>query len=82
MPSVLLIGTLDTKGGEYAFVRDRLHQSGVDTLVLDAGVLGSFSGWPISTTTRSPVRGAAPWPRCARHTTAGTRSPRWRAARP
>ena len=44
MPTVLLIGTLDTKGREYAFVRDRLQQSGVDTIVLDAGVLGDPAG--------------------------------------
>jgi uncharacterized protein (UPF0261 family) len=44
MPTVLLIGTLDTKGREYAFVRDRLHLSGVETLVLDAGVLGDPAG--------------------------------------
>src|SRR5262245_39298376 len=37
--SVLLIGTLDTKGGEYAYVRDLLTRRGVPTLVLDAGVL-------------------------------------------
>ncbi len=37
---VLLIGTLDTKGVEYAFVRDRLHAAGLSTLVLDAGVTG------------------------------------------
>jgi uncharacterized protein (UPF0261 family) len=36
---VLLIGTLDTKGTEVGFVRDLLRQAGVDTLVLDAGVL-------------------------------------------
>jgi len=36
---VLLIGTLDTKGVEFAFVRDRLLQAGVACLVLDAGVL-------------------------------------------
>jgi uncharacterized protein (UPF0261 family) len=36
---VLLIGTLDTKGPEYQFVRDLLNQAGVATLVLDAGVL-------------------------------------------
>jgi uncharacterized protein (UPF0261 family) len=36
---VLLIGTLDTKGVEIGFVRDRLRQAGIDTLVLDAGVL-------------------------------------------
>src|SRR5437660_5959528 len=37
---VLLIGTLDTKGVEFQFVRDLLRQAGVETLVLDAGVLG------------------------------------------
>jgi uncharacterized protein (UPF0261 family) len=38
--SVILIGTLDTKGAEYAFVRDLLHAGGVSTWVIDAGVLG------------------------------------------
>ena len=37
---VLLIGTLDTKGVELQFVRDLLHEAGVATLVVDAGVLG------------------------------------------
>lgn len=37
---VLLIGTLDTKGIEFRFVRDLLHREGVEVLVLDAGVLG------------------------------------------
>jgi uncharacterized protein (UPF0261 family) len=36
---VLLIGTLDTKGVEVGFVRDRLQAAGVATLVIDAGVL-------------------------------------------
>ena len=40
MPTVLLAGTLDTKGAEYAFVRERLKQRGVRTLVMDLGVLG------------------------------------------
>ncbi len=39
--AVLLIGTLDTKGVESAFVRDLLREAGVDVLVLDAGVLRS-----------------------------------------
>ena len=38
MPTVALIGTLDTKGREYAFLRDRLRESGVDVLVIDAGI--------------------------------------------
>ncbi len=37
--AVLLVGTLDTKGIEIAFVRDLLRGAGVETLVLDAGVL-------------------------------------------
>jgi uncharacterized protein (UPF0261 family) len=36
---VLIIGTLDTKGVEVAFVRDLLKNSDVDAIVLDAGVL-------------------------------------------
>jgi len=33
--TVLLIGTLDTKGREIAYVRDKIRALGVDTLVLD-----------------------------------------------
>lgn len=36
---VVLIGTMDTKGNDYAWLKDRLHEAGVDTLLLDAGVL-------------------------------------------
>jgi len=42
MPStVCLAGTLDTKGEEYQFVKQRLVAAGVDVLVVDCGVLGS-----------------------------------------
>jgi uncharacterized protein (UPF0261 family) len=44
MPTVLLIGTLDTKGDELAFVRERLIAAGVDVLVADAGTLGPPAG--------------------------------------
>jgi uncharacterized protein (UPF0261 family) len=37
--SVLLIGTLDTKGVEVAYVRDRLRAAGAAVMVVDAGVL-------------------------------------------
>lgn len=39
MPA-LLIATLDTKGHELAFVRDRLRAAGVEVLVADAGSMG------------------------------------------
>jgi len=38
--AVLLVGTLDTKGVEFQFVRELLNQAGVDTLVIDTGVMG------------------------------------------
>jgi uncharacterized protein (UPF0261 family) len=36
--TVLLVGTLDTKGAEYAYLRDRLRMHGVDAILADAGV--------------------------------------------
>ena len=36
--SVLLVGTLDTKGAEYAYLRERLRAHGVDAILADAGV--------------------------------------------
>jgi len=35
-----LLGTLDTKGDEYAYVRDRVAEAAVDVVVVDAGILG------------------------------------------
>jgi uncharacterized protein (UPF0261 family) len=39
-PVVVLVGTLDTKGHEYDFLRDRLRELGADVLLVDTGVLG------------------------------------------
>jgi uncharacterized protein (UPF0261 family) len=38
--TVVLLGTLDTKGDEYAFLRSLLVGHGVETVLVDAGVLG------------------------------------------
>src|ERR1700693_323432 len=38
-PTVVLVGTLDTKGKEYAYLRDRIRERGVDVLLIDAGIL-------------------------------------------
>jgi uncharacterized protein (UPF0261 family) len=38
MPTVVLLGTLDTKGHELAYLRDRVREQGVDVLLVDAGV--------------------------------------------
>ena len=44
MATVLLIGTLDTKGPETAYLRDRVRAFGCETLVLDSGILGEAVG--------------------------------------
>lgn len=40
MATVVLVGALDTKGREYAFVRNCLIEAGVTPFVVDTGVLG------------------------------------------
>jgi uncharacterized protein (UPF0261 family) len=37
---VVLVGALDTKGKEFWFVRDLIRERGLDTIVVDFGVLG------------------------------------------
>ncbi len=44
MATVLLIGTLDTKGPETAYLRDRVRALGCDALTLDSGILGEAIG--------------------------------------
>jgi uncharacterized protein (UPF0261 family) len=41
MPTVVLIGTLDTKGVEFDFIRKQIKKAGCDVIVVDAGVLGA-----------------------------------------
>ncbi|GIV85735.1 MAG: hypothetical protein KatS3mg052_2742 [Candidatus Roseilinea sp.] len=41
MPTVVLIGTFDTKGAEFDFVRKRIQQHGAEVILVDAGVLGA-----------------------------------------
>jgi len=42
--TVLIIGTLDTKGPETAYLRDAIRLMGCATLVLDSGILGEAVG--------------------------------------
>jgi uncharacterized protein (UPF0261 family) len=39
--TIALIGTFDTKGEEFCFLRDRIESAGLRTMMIDAGVLGS-----------------------------------------
>jgi uncharacterized protein (UPF0261 family) len=38
--TIVLIGTLDTKGAEYGYVRDRIVEQGCRVIVVDVGILG------------------------------------------
>ena len=55
--TVLLIGTLDTKGREYEYVRDLIRARGLETFVLDAGVLGEPTFTPDSPAARTAEAG-------------------------
>jgi uncharacterized protein (UPF0261 family) len=46
MATVVLIGTLDTKGREYAYLADRVREHGCDVVMVDAGILGEPSMEP------------------------------------
>jgi uncharacterized protein (UPF0261 family) len=48
MASVVLLGTLDTKGPEYAFLRDRVRDAGCDAILVDAGVMSKESSGDIT----------------------------------
>ena len=38
---IALIGTFDSKGEEFSFLRERIESAGLRTLMIDVGVLGS-----------------------------------------
>jgi uncharacterized protein (UPF0261 family) len=39
--TIALIGTFDTKGEEFSFLRERIESAGLQTLMIDVGVLGT-----------------------------------------
>src|SRR5690606_7392127 len=42
--TIVIIGTLDTKGAEIGYLRDRLQELGLETIVIDSGILGEPLG--------------------------------------
>lgn len=57
--TVLLVGTLDTKGDEFRYVRELLHGHGLRTVVMDAGVLGEPTFTPDITAREVAAAGGA-----------------------
>lgn len=39
-PSIVLVGTLDTRGDEYGYLRERIQNLGGTAVLVDVGVLG------------------------------------------
>ncbi len=57
-PRIALIGTLDTKGAEIEYVRNRIRALGGEPIVIDSGILGSASG-AVADVTREQVAAEA-----------------------
>src|SRR5258707_14478829 len=57
-PRIALIGTLDTKGAEIEYVRNRIRALGGEPIVIDSGILGPASG-AAANVTREQVAAAA-----------------------
>ncbi len=55
--TILMIGTLDTKGREYAYIRDLIRERGHRPFVLDAGILGEPTFTPDSPAVRTAEAG-------------------------
>ena len=62
MPTVVLLGTLDTKGHEFEFLAGLIRERGVGVVLVDGGVLGK----PLTTAdvSRAEVAAAAGDPPC------------------
>jgi uncharacterized protein (UPF0261 family) len=69
--TVMLLGTLDTKGAEYAFMGERVRASGCDVLLVDCGVMSTS---PLADVSADEVAAAAGEDRAAL-AAAGDRGP-------
>ncbi|MEV0316928.1 Tm-1-like ATP-binding domain-containing protein [Streptomyces sp. NPDC050658] len=59
MATVVLVGTLDTKGAEYAWLRERLREYGSDVLLVDTGILPPSPQAPVADVPADAVARAA-----------------------
>ena len=46
MATVVLLGTLDTKGADYEYLRKRVQEAGCEVILIDAGIKGASSTRP------------------------------------
>jgi uncharacterized protein (UPF0261 family) len=55
---ILVVATLDTKGAEAAYLRDRVAAQGARPVVLDTGILGTADGLAPDITRHEVARAA------------------------
>jgi uncharacterized protein (UPF0261 family) len=58
MPAIVLIGVFDTKGQEYAFLREAILTQGGEVLAVNVGVLGTTSLFPVDIEAETVARAA------------------------
>ena len=63
---VVIVGALDTKGEEFRFVRDLIQARGLETIVVDFGVMGDPPFQPDIAADEVAHAGEAAWLKCAR----------------
>ena len=57
----VLFGSLDTKGKDYAFVKERIEEKGFQAFVIDVGVMGEPLLNPISMLILSQKQAEKAW---------------------
>ena len=65
--TVVIVGSLDTKGDEFAFVKKLIEAEGLNTLVVDFGVMGAPALEPDITREEVAKAGGRAWLRLPEH---------------
>ena len=71
MTAVLVVGTMDTKGRECAYLADRIRELGCEVVVMDVGILGEADEIRCDITRRAVAEAAGTTLEALRH--AGSR---------
>ena len=73
--SIAVLATLDTKGKEAQFLRERIEAAGDRAVVIDTGVTGSPAARADITRQQVAAAGGTPWPNSWKSTIGSTRRP-------
>ena len=61
MTTIVLLGTLDTKGAEYGYLRERVRALGAQATLIDVGTEACRQFGPTSVPPRLPRRPESGW---------------------